>query len=361
MPDKFDPYLEWLGIPPAERPVHHYRLLGLATFESDSRAIQAAADRLMAHVRTFQTGRRASHSQRLLTEISAAKLCLLDADTRAMYDAVLRGQLAAANRTAPALRDERLAIPPPPPVYTAPQPMAVASSKAVEDRYAAPAELEEKRSFSLQPWVLLVFAAVCLGALGVFWGVGKVMQGKHAGREPVDPATPAQPTSNDQHQPTPPTKPEPPLIMQEAGGEVNLAASTAQIEGGARLETLGGQSVITNIASTDDRLRWRFRLEKPAAFRVEATYAATPASEGGTFTLSANGQTTKPITVRATDSDSAQSPDSAKNLVNERIGFLWIRKSGEHVLKLTPISLNAGQPLMTLASLRLVPVSAAGE
>src|SRR5687768_8561426 len=86
----FDPYREWLGIEPHERPVDHYRLLGLARFERDAARIAAAADERMALVRRFQVGPRAIHTQKLLNELSAARLCLLSGTDKAAYDARLR-------------------------------------------------------------------------------------------------------------------------------------------------------------------------------------------------------------------------------------------------------------------------------
>jgi len=50
----FDPYRKWLGIPPEEQPPDHYRLLGIARFESDPDVISNAADRQMVHVRSYQ-------------------------------------------------------------------------------------------------------------------------------------------------------------------------------------------------------------------------------------------------------------------------------------------------------------------
>ncbi len=50
----FDPYHQWLGIPPQEQPPTHYRLLGLSPFESNANVIQTAADRQMGHVKSFQ-------------------------------------------------------------------------------------------------------------------------------------------------------------------------------------------------------------------------------------------------------------------------------------------------------------------
>jgi hypothetical protein len=87
--EHFDPYRKWLGIPPEEQPPHHYRLLGIALFEDDPDVISNAADRQMAHVRTFQTGKRAALSQALLNELSAANVCLLNPQTKQQYDAQL--------------------------------------------------------------------------------------------------------------------------------------------------------------------------------------------------------------------------------------------------------------------------------
>ena len=92
MPENFDPYYEWLGIPPKHQPPHHYRLLGLELFEQSANVIERAADRQMAHVRTFQSGKHARHSQNLLNELSAAKICLLTPQKKAEYDARLRSQ-----------------------------------------------------------------------------------------------------------------------------------------------------------------------------------------------------------------------------------------------------------------------------
>lgn len=97
---EFDPYYRWLGIPPSERPVTHYRLLGLADFESNPDVIDSAADRQMAHVRSFQTGPRAALSQQLLKELADARLCLLNPQTKATYDQQLT--LAAAQQVRPA-------------------------------------------------------------------------------------------------------------------------------------------------------------------------------------------------------------------------------------------------------------------
>ncbi len=104
MSDTFNGYHVWLGIPPNEQPPNHYRLLGITQFETDLDVIDHAADRQMAHVRTFQSGRNAGLSQQILNELAMARLCLLSAaDKKAAYDAQLRAKLAVAAPVSKAL------------------------------------------------------------------------------------------------------------------------------------------------------------------------------------------------------------------------------------------------------------------
>ncbi|HVW37510.1 MAG TPA: hypothetical protein VHB99_09395, partial [Pirellulales bacterium] len=104
MAESFDPYYKWLAIPPAEQPANHYRLLGLALFEADPDTISIAADRQMTHLRTFQTGPHSAVSQKLLNELAAARLCLLDRQQKTAYDTELKAQLGMGDPIAgPAL------------------------------------------------------------------------------------------------------------------------------------------------------------------------------------------------------------------------------------------------------------------
>lgn len=89
----FDPYYRWLAIPPAEQPPHCYRLLGVALFEADLDVIASAADRQMGHLRSYQNGPYSAYSQRLLNEVSQARLTLLQQNSKAQYDAALRVHL----------------------------------------------------------------------------------------------------------------------------------------------------------------------------------------------------------------------------------------------------------------------------
>ncbi len=91
----FDPYYKWLGISPDERLPTHYRLLGLIAFESDPEVIEAAADRVMSYLQEVSTGAEMARAQKLLGEVSRARLCLLNAEKKEAYDEKLRARLAA--------------------------------------------------------------------------------------------------------------------------------------------------------------------------------------------------------------------------------------------------------------------------
>ena len=108
----FDPYHKWLGIASEDQPPNHYRLLGVALFESDPEVIDAAANRQMAYLQQRATGQYAALSQKLLNEIAAARLCLLDPQKKAEYDAGLRqdqaGQRHGKGPPSPASRGDWL-------------------------------------------------------------------------------------------------------------------------------------------------------------------------------------------------------------------------------------------------------------
>ena len=180
MASSFDPYHKWLGIPPDEQPPNHYRLLGIRDLEADPDVIQAAADQRMAHLRTYQTGRYADWSQRLLNEVAAAKICLLSPAKKAAYDQQLsdlrtksgsgslspfpsaEGQGEAAWRAAP----QRIKLP----LSDYPQP-----GPPPDDGGTGAGDLPtySKRRLPVAPLigVLIAVAAAALGGLA-YWGIG---------------------------------------------------------------------------------------------------------------------------------------------------------------------------------------------
>ncbi len=94
---EFDPYHKWLGISPEEQPANHYRLLGLKPFEDDADVIDAAAERQMSYLHQIAAGPHLAESQRLLNELAAARLCLLNEEKKAAYDAQLRDEFVTAD------------------------------------------------------------------------------------------------------------------------------------------------------------------------------------------------------------------------------------------------------------------------
>src|SRR5438876_9166209 len=94
MPEQFDPYHVWLGIPPEEQPPNHYRLLGLRPLETNADVISNALDQRRSFLRSVQAGKRAAQSQQLLNEVSAAGVMLLDQAKKIRYDEELRKRLS---------------------------------------------------------------------------------------------------------------------------------------------------------------------------------------------------------------------------------------------------------------------------
>lgn len=202
MSEPFDPYRKWLGIPSKDQPPNHYRLLGIATFETDPDVIDNAATRQMAHIRTFKNSKHAALSQRILTELAAARLCLLTPEQKQTYDTWLRGQLAAAGRLSDSMvlgATPALAIPPavpmgtpalppfgvrgddrwrteddseppavgPPPVPI-PMPMGTAIAPTPTIRRGSAAAIRSKRERSALPMAVTIVSLVVLaGAAGV--------------------------------------------------------------------------------------------------------------------------------------------------------------------------------------------------
>ncbi len=213
--ESFDPYYKWLGIGLNERPINHYRLLGLRLFEADADVISHAADRQIVHIRSFQTGKHSAESQKLLNELTAAQRCLLNAQQKAAYDVSLRRQLATPVPPAVAPPAVRQPPPAPPPAPAAPVRSAAPARQeldmsAILGSGARDALLELVQrtpgtkpaslasgptaptiKSGLPPWLLASGVAAGVVAIGI---VAYLMFGRHP--------TPAQPIS--QPAPTPP-------------------------------------------------------------------------------------------------------------------------------------------------------------
>jgi len=165
MAEPFDPYLRWLGIRDAQRPPNHYRLLGLDLFENDGDVIAVAADRQMAHVRTFQAGQFAGVSQRLLNELAAARICLLKPEKKAVYDAQLKkqlGDLPVAGRPKPQSAAAAEEFSDFGSLTSESSPNGLAASPATNNPAVMKSIVATRKSKSLGPWIGLAAAGILL-------------------------------------------------------------------------------------------------------------------------------------------------------------------------------------------------------
>jgi hypothetical protein len=191
----FDPYYKWLAIPPDQQPTDYYRLLGVRRFETDSEVIATAADRQMAHVRTYQLGPHATECQTLLNELATARIRLLNPARRAAYDANLH---IAKRRLAPA----RLAVPSPKPLQApSPEPptaelIAAPAQKPILMKHAwRPARRKRRRRMIgsaanlLAPIVGLAIGYAVLCATGNQAAVRELVFGPARAEEPASKGT----------------------------------------------------------------------------------------------------------------------------------------------------------------------------
>lgn len=94
MPEEFDPYRTWLGIAENERPPNHYRLLGIADFESDIDTIRDAGEARVQYLQDVSTGKHIAKAQELLNQVAAAVVCLTSLEKKLAYDRELMQSLA---------------------------------------------------------------------------------------------------------------------------------------------------------------------------------------------------------------------------------------------------------------------------
>ena len=161
-PEMFDPYWEWLEIPPEDQPPTFYRLLGLDDFEDDLATIDAAAKQTTAYLHPMAAGPNRESVQKLLSEVAKARRTLLGSEAKEAYDESL--QVEDSNPEPPPL--------PVPPVEqnTVSQNEASSSDSASSGEEAAegqPYRPLRKKSL-LNDWRVHVLSAsvLFLGAIG---------------------------------------------------------------------------------------------------------------------------------------------------------------------------------------------------
>ena len=84
-----DVYRDWLGVQDRTRPLNHYQLFRLKNFEDSPARIREHYRKMTSHVRRFLASDEADRAQKLLTELTAAMLCLTDVRRKQEYDATL--------------------------------------------------------------------------------------------------------------------------------------------------------------------------------------------------------------------------------------------------------------------------------
>lgn len=357
--DEFDPYLSWLEIKPHEHPADHYRLLGVARFESDAEQIKRAADERMVQIRSFQTGPRGRYTHKLLNHLSAAKLCLLNPATKATYDAVLRGQDAADPSTAslpppvqqwdvsaatPALPGQvhealrpAVAQPAPPPVSEPPR-ADVAKTPLLGIRPRAPTQAGTRRVSTYLGVAAVLFLGLLAGTILTICA--------GSGNAPPPPTSEEnlgkRGTKLDKRKREPPAIDGEIVVQQEANGNFHLPASLAILHGSLQHDSASGS--IVNWTSTDDWISWSLDAAQPGFFRLQLVYAANGESAGGQYAVEI-GKWSKAGEIRAANPPQSEVTDELVVVVG---------KKGRSQVRLRALLIN-GRELMKFRSLKLIP------
>jgi hypothetical protein len=342
---EFDPYLQWLGIPREQQPPDHYRLLGLRRFETDLVAIESAADQRMAKIRVYQTGPRASVTQKLLNELAAAKLCLLNPYSKAEYDGAL-ANVAAGEMPVTDLLPMSVPVTSLPSFPIEPSPTSSHPLPAISDD-AFPNELYERSSSRLGWWLpVMGILLTILVAVGV-WFVKNAMDRRTADSTSSTSAV----TQSDSQKITGPEESaatdstsDPTLIMQEASGLVYFPMSVAKLNGQVALESHRVGELLVGWQTEEDSATWRFKtvkLPSQGIFRVRMTYQAGTDVEDAQYCLTVD------------DQELARDMRGRNRLVDDEF-YVAVKGTGEHTLK---FSLR-NKPSSAIFGLKLLEFSA---
>jgi sulfatase modifying factor 1 len=161
----FDPYHIWLGIPEADRPISKYRLLGLADFELDRDVISTAVERQIVFLRMLQAGEHEVLVAQLLNEVSLARVTLLNADEKVVYDEQLRIELTPEPEPAPT---QAIETPAPSPIPVAARaPVTPESPVSIVQPVKRPRRKVQKKMLK-RPAVRGVLLVTLIGVLVLF-------------------------------------------------------------------------------------------------------------------------------------------------------------------------------------------------
>lgn len=316
----FDPYFQWLGIPPQEQPADYYRLLGLRRFEADPFVIQSATEERMVVVRTYQTGPRAPYTQKLLNELASAKLCLLDPYSKAEYDAALAASIGNSAHAA----DDLL-------------PAAVQNNSAAAGSAIAPVQpnlpkvvaLDDRLGDEVSSRLPMVVFMVLLVVFGIVTGIWIATEIRN--RQEIPQARPSAPLEQPEHTANAAgsveaEKTDSPgsstVIMQEASGFIVFPLSVAMLSGSVAVESRDVGDFLVGWKSEDDEAAWQFkvvRLPSQGIFRVRIAYFAPRSISNAQYIL-------------AIDDEEQIHDIRAYDRVMEDEFYIAIKGAGEHRL-----------------------------
>jgi len=348
-PTDFDPYFEWLGISPADRPLDHYRLLGLPHFESDLARIERHADERMAKVRRSQTGPRGVWSQHILNELSSARGCLTHRETKLTYDAALHGILSASQ---PVPESADVLIPPPAPsweidpIASAPVTPALVVIRDLNNDLDSPARSPTPAAGK---WIPVVVALVVVAAGLILFAVllGRKSDPRDRNSSGADVSSRPRVGSDvtkERRTKAPENDSDPNLVRPLANGKLDFPVTLAQLHGESlAVEVQHGRSVVAGWKSTQEYLEWTFRVEKPGVFRVRVHYTATEPMHGGRMMVSV-GESRKGCDVRS----------SEENEFHYEEFYLAVRRSGENRLTVRAESVP-GPEFLVLERIEFLP------
>mgnify|MGYP002623831398 CR=1 FL=1 len=343
----FDPYQQWLQIPPHERPLDHDRLLGTPRFETDPAVIMNAADNRMALVRQYQTGPRGKYTQKVLNEIAAARVVLLNPQSKSNYDEALKSRLANS-AAMPAGAPVSAAMPIQPylaPASSPPPPAPPATPPELTNREPTWATDDDDHvdadPFYATAWFPILIACLVLAGAGIAWGIAK-----YRARSATVASLPAgEPSSGEVSADDVPTPPG--AAMVHGTEHIHCPPAVAPLHGSTITRASQNDAeVIANWSAVEDWVQWEFRVVKPGFFKVEIVYAAGDAA--GSAELSIDNERAKSISFRSSQPPGTWITD---------FYFLPITRSGQHTLYLRPQSIP-GAELITLKSIHFVPHNA---
>ena len=155
-----------------DRPIHHYRLLAIEVFEADVEVIENAADQRMAHLKRFNTGKHSALAEKLLNEVAAARVCLLNPTKKVKYDEELRGRLGEQESGVPLAAALPVPLSPPPLAALSAEPLPVPGP--VSDSFLnqfetplsgprRPVRVPTKKTKPKTPWAAILAVVAGLG------------------------------------------------------------------------------------------------------------------------------------------------------------------------------------------------------